>query len=96
MKKERDDILKKKSFSFAVRVVNSYKYLTENYKEFTLSKQFLKSGTAIGAMIHEAAFAQSKADFINKLSISLKEANETQYWLHLLKETNYFDENIFT
>ena len=78
-----------KSFKFAVKVVNLYKFLTENKKEFVLSKQILKSGTSIGANISEAQRAQSKADFISKMSIALKEANETEYWLRLLYETQY-------
>ena len=78
-----------KSFKFAVKVVNLYKFLTENKKEFVLSKQLLKSGTSIGANISEAQRAQSKADFISKMSIALKEANETEYWLRLLYETQY-------
>ena len=68
---------------------------TEN-KEFTLSKQLLKSGTSIGALIKEAEFAQSNADFINKMSIALKESNETEYWLNLLKDTDYIDDEIFS
>jgi four helix bundle protein len=81
-------ILKSKSYSFALRIINLYKYLLTQ-KEFILSKQVLRSGTAIGALIAEGEFAQSKADFINKLSIALKEANETKYWLDLLKDSNY-------
>jgi four helix bundle protein len=92
----REDVLKIKSFSFAVRMVNMYKHITEKKKEFVLSKQCLRSGTAIGALINEAAYAQSKADFISKLSIALKEANETKYWLTLLKETAYLENDTFT
>ena len=76
------------SYSFALRIINLYKYLLTQ-KEFILSKQVLRSGTAIGALIAEGEFAQSKADFVNKLSIALKEANETIYWLDLLKDSNY-------
>jgi len=79
-------ILKDKSIAFALRIVNLNKYLVEGKKEFVLSKQILRSGTSIGAMVHEAEFAQSEADFIHKLSIGVKEANETNYWLLLLKE----------
>ncbi len=78
-----------KSKLFAIRIINLYKYLTANKKEFVLSKQILRSGTSIGANIRESQNAQSKADFINKLNIALKEADETQYWLELLSETNY-------
>ena len=85
----KDNIIKSKSFSFAIRIIKLYKYLSEEKREFVLSKQMLRSGTAIGALIRESEHAESKADFIHKLSISLKEANETEYWLMLLKETGY-------
>ncbi len=88
-------ILKLKSFDFAVRIVKLSRLLVGEKKEFVLSKQILKSGTAIGALIREAEFAQSKADFINKMSIALKEANETDYWLDLLKESEFISENLF-
>jgi four helix bundle protein len=78
-----------KSYSFAIRIVNLYKYLSNEKKEFVLSKQLLRSGTAIGALIKEAEHAQSKADFLNKMNIALKEANESGYWLMLLKDTTY-------
>jgi len=84
-----------KSFDFAVRIVNLNKYLVSNKKEFTLSKQILRSGTSIGALIKEAQHAESNADFIHKLSIALKEANETDYWLLLLYKTEYLDDNIY-
>lgn len=86
--------LKLKSYSFALRVVKAHKFLNE-HKEFTLSKQFLRSGTAIGALIREAEFAQSNADFISKMSIALKEANETAYWISILKDSEYFEERIY-
>ena len=88
-----DNILVDKSFKFAVRVVKLYKYLCDSKKEYILSKQLLRSGTSIGANINEAQEAQSKADFISKLSISLKEARESKYWIELLKETDYLSEN---
>ena len=88
-----ENIVKNKSFDFAVRVVNLSKYLVEQKREYVLSKQILRSGTAIGALIRESEQAESKADFIHKLSISLKEANETDYWLDLLYKTNYLEEN---
>lgn len=91
----KDNILKSKSFLFAIRVVKLYKYLAEEKREFVLSKQMLRSGTAIGALIRESEHAESKADFIHKLSISLKEANETEYWLMLLKETDYISQKEF-
>lgn len=85
----KENIVKEKSFSFAVRIVNLSKYLVEQKREFVLSKQILRSGTAIGALIRESEHAESKADFIHKLSIALKEANETDYWIDLLHQTNY-------
>ena len=83
--------IEKKTMSFAIRVVNSYKYLTTEKREYILAKQMLKSGTSIGANVAEAQRAQSKADFVSKISIALKEANETAYWLKLLYKTEYFD-----
>ena len=90
-----DNIIKKKSFEFAVRIVNLYKLLSVEKKEFVLSKQLLRSGTSIGANVREANNAQSKADFIHKLSISQKECDETMYWLELLKETKYMSQSEF-
>lgn len=85
------NIIRTKSYQSAVRVVNLYKFLVEDRKEFVLSKQLLRSGTSIGANVREAEHAESKADFIHKLSIALKEANETEYWIDLLKETSYLN-----
>ena len=90
-----ENILKEKSFLFALRVVKLTKYLANDKKEYVLSKQVFRSGTAIGALVSEAEFAQSKPDFVNKLSISLKEANETYYWLKLLYEGNYISKAMF-
>ena len=87
------NVINEKSFNFAIRIVNLYKYLIETKKEFVLSKQLLRCGTSIGANVSESKEAQSKKDFISKLSISLKEARETEYWLNLLKETNYLNIN---
>jgi four helix bundle protein len=88
---ENKNVIKEKSFLFAIEIVGLYKTLTDQ-KEFVLSKHLLRSGTSIGANVREAEHAQSKADFIHKLSISLKEANETEYWLDLLYETKYLSE----
>lgn len=88
----KENILLDKSFAFAIRVVKAYKYLVDEKKEFVISKQFLRSGTAIGANVEESVGGQSKADFISKLSIAYKEARETKYWIKLLKATDYFDE----
>lgn len=89
----KENLIKVKSFNFALRIVKMYQYLCEQKKEFVLSKQILRSGTSIGANIREAEQGQSKADFIHKLSISLKEANETDYWLELLFRSNYIDDS---
>ena len=85
-------ILEDKSYKFAIRIVKLNKYLCTEHKEYVLSKQLLRSGTAVGALVAEAQYAQSKADFINKLQISLKEANESRYWLRLLKDCDYITE----
>jgi len=87
-----DNVIQKKSFEFAVRAVNLYKYLIESKKEFVLSKQLLRSATSIGANVEEAIGAQSKADFLGKMGIAYKEARETHYWIRLLKETNFLNE----
>ena len=90
-----NNIIEAKSFDFAVRVVKLYRYLTDDKKEFVLSKQLLRSGTSIGANISEAERAQSQADFYAKTSIALKEASETDYWLRLLHKTNYLTDQEF-
>lgn len=92
---EEKSPLKSKSFAFAIRCIKLYKNLVETKKEFVLSKQLLRSGTSIGANIREAQNAQSKADFIHKLSISQKECDETLYWLELLVETNFISKEEF-
>jgi four helix bundle protein len=85
----KENIIQEKSFKFAVRIVNLYKYLIEEKKEFVLSKQILRSGTSIGANVEEAIGGQTDKDFIAKINIAQKEARETRYWLKLLIETNY-------
>jgi four helix bundle protein len=92
---KKRSILREKSYKFAVRIVRLTRFLQQEKKEFVLSKQIIRSGTAIGALIREAEYAQSNADFINKFSISLKEANETDYWLSLLKDTEYIEVNLY-
>ena len=82
-------ILKQKSFRFAVEIADLCRFLKESKAEHSLQRQLFRSGTSVGALISEAEFAQSKADFINKLSIALKEANETRYWLELLEQSQY-------
>jgi four helix bundle protein len=91
----KKDLLREKSFSFALRIVKLSRYLQKDHQEYILSKQILRSGTAFGALIREAQYAQSKADFMHKLMIALKEANETEYWLTLLKESEYLDDAMF-
>lgn len=88
-------IIKEKSFSFSIRIVTIYKHLIETKKEYILSKQLLRSGTAIGAMVREAQNAESTKDFIHKLAIAQKECDETVYWLELLKETEYINQTEF-
>jgi four helix bundle protein len=87
-------ILADKSYKFAIRIVKLSAYLTKEQKEYTLSRQLLRSGTAIGALVAEAQYAQSKADFINKMYISLKEANESRYWIRLLTDCKYLTETM--
>ena len=87
----RKNIIKDKSFEFALRIIQLYKYLTTEQKEYI--KQLLRSGIAIGVFVRESEHAESKADFIHKLSIALKEANETEYWLDLLNQSSYIDKN---
>ncbi|WP_426063394.1 four helix bundle protein [Flavobacterium sp. DSP2-3-1] len=87
-----ESIVKTKSFELAIRGVNFYKYLVAEKKEYIMSKQFLRSVTSVGANVREAVNAQSKPDFIHKLSIAQKECDESLYWLELLKETNYISE----
>lgn len=89
------NIIENKSFEFAVRIVNLRKFLVREKNEYILSKQLMRSGTSIGANVSEAQRAQSKADFVSKMSIALKEANETNYWLKLLYRTDYIDEKQF-
>lgn len=88
---KKDNIIQQKSFAFAIRIVNLYKYLCTEKKEFVLSKQLLRSGTSIGANVEEAIGGQSDKDFISKMSIAYKEARETMYWLKLLHETEYLN-----
>lgn len=88
-------MIAEKSYNFALRIIKLYKFMLTNQHEFILSKQLLRSGTAIGALVREAEHAQSSADFLNKMNIALKEANETEYWLMLLKDSGYLSEKEF-
>jgi four helix bundle protein len=89
------NILKDKSFVFSIRIINLYKYLKKEHKEFILSQQIIRSGTSVGALIRESEHAESIKDFIHKLSISLKEINETLYWLDLLHGTEFLTEKMY-
>lgn len=89
---KNDNIVQQKSFAFAIRIVNAYKYLSSEKKEFVLSKQLLRSGTSIGANVEESIGGQSDKDFLSKISIAYKEARETIYWLKLLQATDYFSQ----
>jgi len=88
-----ESILKTKSYSFSVDIIKIYQHLAKERQEFIISKQLVRSGTSIWAMIREAEFGQSKADFINKMSVALKEANESLYRLDLLRDTEYIDQS---
>ena len=90
-----DNIIVVKSKAFAIKIVKLSKFLNDSKKEFVLSKQIIKSGTSIGANVKEAIRGQSKADFYAKMNIALKEASETEYWLEILNETDYIDNNLF-
>ena len=92
---KKKSILKDKSFLFAIRIIKLYQHLTEMKKEYVMSKQLMRSGTAIGALVREAQNAESTKDFIHKLSISQKECDESIYWLELLKATDYIEEQEF-
>jgi four helix bundle protein len=87
-----NNIIQQKSFAFAIRIVNLYKFLTTEKKEFVLSKQLLRSGTSVGANIEESIGGQSDKDFLSKISIAYKEARESMYWLKLLKATDYLSQ----
>lgn len=89
-----ENILKIKSYAFAIRIVKLSQYLQNDKKEFVLSKQILRSGTSVGALIRDAEYGQSKIDFVHKMSIALKEANESEYWINLLKDTGYIGKSI--
>ena len=93
-KKYKVGLLEQKTYSFALRIIKAYRFLAKN-QEYILSKQLLRSGTSIGANCREATFAQSKLDFVNKLSIALKETNETLYWLELLHDSEYISSESF-
>lgn len=88
------NIAYEKSFDFAVKIIDLYKYLCEHKKEYIISKQILRSGTSVGANLKEGLYGQSKKDFLTKITIALKEAAETEYWLELLIKTDYINEKM--
>jgi four helix bundle protein len=90
----RENVVKDKFFALALRIVELYRFLCQGRNEYVLSKQLLRSGTAIVAMVREAEHAESKADFVHKMSIALKEANESSYWMELLIQSNYLDDQL--
>jgi four helix bundle protein len=91
----KENIIRDKSYDFAVRVIRMYQHLSRDKKEFVLSKQVLRNGTSIGANIEEVIGGSSKKDFLNKIKIAYKEARETSYWLRLLKDTDFINQNSF-
>ena len=91
----KENIIQQKSYAFAIKIIELYKYLVKNKKEFVLSKQLLRCGTSIGANVEEAIGGQSRKDFAAKLSIAYKEARETKYWLSILKDTKYITQEKF-
>jgi len=92
---DKDNQIAVKTKAFASRIIKLYKFLYNEKRELVICKQILRSGTSIGANVRESIYAQSKADFINKMSIALKEASETEYWLELLYENEFLDEKSF-
>jgi len=91
----KDNAVKTKSFAFAVRIVKLYQFLQNHHNEYVLSKQILRSGTSVGAMVREAEHSESKADFVHKMAIAQKEINETIYWLELLSFTDFLSKEQF-
>lgn len=91
----KQNLIKEKSFSFALRIVKLYQFLNSKRREYILSRQVLRSGTAIGALIREVEYAESTADFVHKLAIALREANETDYWIDLLYYSDYFGKSAY-
>lgn len=91
----KDSVIAMLSMNFAIRTVRFYKFLTEEKRVFIISKQLLRSGTSIGANVSEVVFAQSRADFISKMSIALKEAGETRYWIELLYKSEIIEHKVY-
>ncbi len=95
MNENKDNIIVKKSYSFALEIIKIFKFLINEKKEYVISKQMSRCGTSVGANIHEAIASESKKDFIHKLGIAVKEARETSYWLNLLKDSDYLSDEQF-
>ena len=92
---ENESIVLKKTYAFAMEIIKTFKFLNNEKKEFILSKQLIRSGTSVGANVNEAISAQSKKDFVHKLSIALKESRESLYWMKLLYDSEYLSDEIF-
>jgi four helix bundle protein len=91
---KKDNVIKEKSYAFALRVVKLYQYLVEEKKEYVLGKQVLRSGTSIGANVEEGTGAQTHKDFLSKITVAYKEARETHYWIRLLKDSGYIEQKL--
>ena len=91
----KENVVKSKSFAFAIRIVKLYQFLTNEHREYVISKQVLRCGTVVGAMVREAEHSESTSDFVHKMAIAQKEINETIYWLELLHQTNYLNSEQF-
>lgn len=91
----KENVVQEKSYAFALRIVKLFRWLSEEKKEFVMAKQILRSGTSVGANVEEAIGAQSKKDFLSKMAIAYKESRESHYWLRLLHDANYIDDNAF-
>ena len=91
-----NNVTQQKSYLFAIRIIKAYKYLSVTHQEYVLSKQLLRCGTAVGALVREGVHAQSRADFLNKMNIALKEAYEAEYWISLLHDTEFFSEDMYS
>jgi four helix bundle protein len=91
----KENVIKNKSFDFALRVVKLFRFLCDEKREYVMSKQLLRSGTSIGASVRESEHAESKLDFVHKMAIAQKEANESDYWLELLYKSDYLDEKMY-
>ncbi|MBQ8360749.1 MAG: four helix bundle protein [Bacteroidaceae bacterium] len=92
---KNNNVTQQKTYAFAIRIVNLYRYMCKEQYEYILSKQLLRSGTAVGAIVSEGVHAQSRADFLNKMNVALKEAQESEFWIRLLHDTDYLTDEMF-